>query len=346
MATRYKIRSSKDISDAALVVLGNTSNVNSGDQTTIAGITGTKAQFDTAVTDGNFMYVGDAPTSHTHALSEVTDSTTEALGVGSLEVGHASDTTITRASAGVIAVEGVNLLRVGDVTTNATHTGEVTGATTLTVDKTAITGKTAVTAASTDYVLISDTSDTGNLKKALVSDFAGASAPEGTAVLSTGETGGTKFLREDGDGTCSWQTPAAGGSFNGARVYKASGQSIGTTFVAVTFDTENYDTNTYHDNVTNNSRLTIPSDGYYRITGVVTTESNAAAGARIRVDGSTIIAAVAVGNGGASVTNGAIVTTDYYLTTSQYVELLGYFGATVTSTSGAAGCNFSIYKIG
>ncbi len=33
-------------------------------------------------------------------------------------------------------------------------------------------------------------------------------AVEGTAVLSTGETGGTKFLREDGDGTCSWQTPS------------------------------------------------------------------------------------------------------------------------------------------
>ena len=31
---------------------------------------------------------------------------------------------------------------------------------------------------------------------------------EGTAVLSTGETGGTKYLREDGDGTCSWQTPS------------------------------------------------------------------------------------------------------------------------------------------
>jgi hypothetical protein len=35
------------------------SGSNTGDQTTIVGITGTKAQFDTAVTDGNFMYVGD-----------------------------------------------------------------------------------------------------------------------------------------------------------------------------------------------------------------------------------------------------------------------------------------------
>lgn len=31
---------------------------------------------------------------------------------------------------------------------------------------------------------------------------------EGTEVKSTGEAGGTKFLREDGDGTCSWQVPA------------------------------------------------------------------------------------------------------------------------------------------
>jgi len=37
-------------------------------------------------------------------------------------------------------------------------------------------------------------------------------APEGTAVLSTGEVGGTKFLREDGDGTSSWQIAPGGGS--------------------------------------------------------------------------------------------------------------------------------------
>ena len=34
-----------------------------------------------------------------------------------------------------------------------------------------------------------------------------ANAPEGRAVLSTGESGTTKFLRIDGDGTCSWQVP-------------------------------------------------------------------------------------------------------------------------------------------
>ena len=46
-------------------------------------------------------------------------------------------------------------------------------------------------------------------------------APEGDTVKSTGESGGTKFLREDGDGTCSWQTvtgfltTAQGGTSNG-----------------------------------------------------------------------------------------------------------------------------------
>ena len=95
------------------------SGTNTGDQTSIVGITGTKAQFNTAVTDGDILYVGD-------------------------------------------------------VTSNATHTGDVTGATALTIDPTAITGKTLVTAVGSDYILISDTSDSGLLKKALASDLAGA----------------------------------------------------------------------------------------------------------------------------------------------------------------------------
>ena len=37
-----------------------------------------------------------------------------------------------------------------------------------------------------------------------------SSAVDGTAVTSTGETGATKFLREDGDGTCSFQDVVVG----------------------------------------------------------------------------------------------------------------------------------------
>ena len=38
--------------------------------------------------------------------------------------------------------------------------------------------------------------------------------PEGTAILSTGESGGSKYLREDGDGSCSWQAVPAGITIN------------------------------------------------------------------------------------------------------------------------------------
>jgi len=53
------------------------------------------------------------------------------------------------------------------------------------------------------------TADSG----ASLNNVTGVGPPEGTAVLSTGETGGTKYLREDGDGTSSWQSVASGGGF-------------------------------------------------------------------------------------------------------------------------------------
>jgi hypothetical protein len=63
------------ITDAGLLIpadkikLNNLSGVNTGDQTSIVGITGTKAQFNTAVTDGDFLYVGDI-TQYTDELAQ------------------------------------------------------------------------------------------------------------------------------------------------------------------------------------------------------------------------------------------------------------------------------------
>ena len=62
------------VADAQLVVIGNTSGTNTGDQTSIVGITGTKAQFDTAVTDGNILYVGDSTTPNGTAGGELSGS--------------------------------------------------------------------------------------------------------------------------------------------------------------------------------------------------------------------------------------------------------------------------------
>ncbi len=67
---------------------------------------------------------------------------------------------------------------------------------------------TAATVAATDKLLLQDADGSDVLKTATASSVAALATPEGTAVKSTGEAGGTKFLREDGDGTSSWQTPS------------------------------------------------------------------------------------------------------------------------------------------
>lgn len=59
-------------------------------------------------------------------LSGVTDSTSEALGVGTLELGHASDTTLSRSSAGVLAVEGVVVPTISSSNTLTNKTIDVT----------------------------------------------------------------------------------------------------------------------------------------------------------------------------------------------------------------------------
>lgn len=61
-------------------------------------------------------------------------------------------------------------------------------------------------------------------------------------------------------------TSGGSSSSAAARVYRTANQTIGTTaFVRITFDGEDIDTDNFHDNVTNNSRLTIPETGNYEI---------------------------------------------------------------------------------
>ena len=102
-------------------------------------LSGTTAEFNTALSDDNFVTLTGtetltnktltSPTLTTPALgtpssgtltnatglpvSGIVDSTSEALGLGSIELGHASDTTIARSSAGVVTIEGI------EVTTNS-----------------------------------------------------------------------------------------------------------------------------------------------------------------------------------------------------------------------------------
>ena len=168
------------LSSADQIKLDNLSGTNTGDQTSIVGITGTKAQFDTALIDGNFMYVGDAPTSHSHTASDITDFDTEV----------SNNTSVAANTAKV---------------TNATHTGDVTGATALTITNDAVTNaKLANVPTATFKGRI--TAATGNPEDltatqvtSLLNTF--TSTLKGLVPLSGGGT--TNFLRADG----TWTSP-------------------------------------------------------------------------------------------------------------------------------------------
>lgn len=85
----------------------------SGGVTSVASQTGTGSKFVMDTSPTLVTPILGTPTSGTLTnctglpVAGITASTSTALGVGSVELGHASDTTLSRSSAGVLAVEGV-----------------------------------------------------------------------------------------------------------------------------------------------------------------------------------------------------------------------------------------------
>lgn len=75
----------------------------------------------------NSIVNADINTSAAIALTKLASDTTTALGVGTIEIGHASDTTLSRAAAGRLAVEGANVVTVSstDTLSNKTLDGAV-----------------------------------------------------------------------------------------------------------------------------------------------------------------------------------------------------------------------------
>jgi hypothetical protein len=106
-----------------------------------------------------------------------------------------------------------------------------------------------------------------------------ASAANTLARLGIGSAGQVLTVAA---GLPSWATPASGVTFSGCKLYKSVGQTISNaTSTVLTWDSETFDVDAYHSNVTNNSRITIPSGktGYFLITVNVRWDINSA-GAR------------------------------------------------------------------
>jgi hypothetical protein len=164
--------------------------------------------------------------------------------------------------------DGVLQVGATPVNPNATHTGEVTGSGALTVNKTAITGKTLVSAAVGDHVLVADASDSDNLKRVTVQtivDLAGSggytnltqfvgqtawrvfySNTDGDVTeLALGTSG--QYLKSNGASSApTWDVPGGSGDVskvgtpvdNQVGVWTGSGTIEGTT--GLTYDGSNF----------------------------------------------------------------------------------------------------------
>lgn len=196
--------------------------------------------------------------------------------------------------------------------TNATHTGDVTGATALTVSPTAISGKTAVgSLVGTEEVLVNEA---GTLKK--------------TTTQAIADLGG-------------------GGGFVGFSVH-ANNQTISAaTDTKVDFNIERYDVGGNFDIA--NKRFVAPSDGYYRFLTTVRFNPSIASRKIVKFfkNGGLFEPALysspswTVSNTGNSMTH----TIDIQLMTSDFVEVVAYTDSGTMATYGL-GCLFSGSKIG
>lgn len=134
----------------------------------------------------------------------------------------------------------------------------------------------------------------------------------------------TTVMSLRGDGTIS-MAGRFSSAFNGCRA-SVSVDTTATTAVnlAIPFATETYDTNTYHDNVTNNTRLTAPVAGYYRIGATVEWMGNATGRRTIgyRVNGGAVVWMEDIPVAAIASTLFQSFTTEMNLAAASYVEIV------------------------
>jgi len=120
-------------------------------------------------------------------------------------------------------------------------------------------GITTLADASTLVTSAAPTADAEIANKKYVDDNITPHTPEGTAIKSTGEGGASKFLREDGDGTCSWQTTAGATTKSRNQMFPAA--MMYSADAAVLVDA-NYAMRTFTDATTNTAYATwvVPQD--------------------------------------------------------------------------------------
>lgn len=133
------------------------------------------------------------------------------------------------------------------------------------------------------------------------------------------------FVDGDGEGFIFNTQPIA------ARVYHSANiECADNTWTGLTFDSEAYDPHSLHSTVTSPWKLTVPEGmaGVYHIFGNVIFDTpedcDTRRGLRIRLNGSTVIACVLIYSVDKQGNCAIEVSTDYYLSAGDYVQLQAY----------------------
>lgn len=163
--------------------------------------------------------------------------------------------------------------------------------------------------------------------------------------LAIGTNGQVLTVDTTVDGKLKWAAPT-GATFIGCRaVQSTTATSLSqNTWTTIAFNSETFDTDTMHDNVTNNSRITIKTAGKYLIGGINAFSTNATCGARIYLNGTSVLATQMQGNSSGNERAG--VSTIYDLAVNDYLQLQGFTSGTGVSTTGNEETQFWAYKIG
>lgn len=135
-----------------------------------------------------------------------------------------------------------------------------------------------------------------------------------------------------------------------ASVYTSVDTTMATsTATAIAFDVEFYDTDSMHDNVTNNSRLTINTSGVYLVKGMVGFASNTTGyrEVEIRKNGSGV-ARSRLQTQPTAIGTTVLIAADIALTAGDYIQLFGWqnSGGNLLTVSGATWTRFEARWVG
>ncbi len=245
------------VTDAQFTVIGNTSGTNTGDQTSIVGISGTKAQFDTACSDGNFLYVGDV-TQYTDEMAQ--DAIGAMVNTSLTYVDGTPSLGLTSRTIGGVAFDGTANITVATATGGFTVSG---GALALGTQNLTMTGSLAATGA--------------RVTKGWFTDVESTNMPTvgGTAILSS-LTAPTFTTQSAGDNSTKVATtayadrmlPLSGGTLTGSITLgentaimldpagSADGKWTGITMIATAGATVAFGDLVYLDAATSRWKLT------------------------------------------------------------------------------------------